>query len=175
MKAAFAVRFRPPVFFFDPFAAFLAVFLAMYSPQPVPPTTSDAAVRPGESGPVPPKPDAARAGNSGRDERDYRPKIVFRTEEIVHRRSLCERREHAHPPSRRTRRPDVRAGDTSNPIDHARRGLPDLQRPRTSKSIAGRTLVTDSGGLVGAMRIGQHHHVVGSGFSRTSPPMRGAA
>jgi len=29
MKAAFAVRFRPTVFFFDPFAAFLAVFLAM--------------------------------------------------------------------------------------------------------------------------------------------------
>jgi hypothetical protein len=32
---------------------------------------------------VPPKPDAARAGEGGRDERDYRLKIAFRTEEIV--------------------------------------------------------------------------------------------
>jgi hypothetical protein len=29
MNAAFAVRFVPPVFFFDPVAAFLAVFFAM--------------------------------------------------------------------------------------------------------------------------------------------------
>jgi len=48
---------------------------------------------------VPPKPDAARAGEGGRDERDYRLKIVFRTEEIVHRRTLGERRGHARPPS----------------------------------------------------------------------------
>src|SRR4030095_12406184 len=33
MNAAFAVRFPPPVFFFDPFAAFLAVFFAMCAPS----------------------------------------------------------------------------------------------------------------------------------------------
>src|SRR5215470_290052 len=33
MNAAFAVRLRPPVFFFDPFAAFLAVFFAMSAPS----------------------------------------------------------------------------------------------------------------------------------------------
>src|SRR6187200_35607 len=33
MNAAFAVRFRPPVFFFDPLAAFLAVFFAMSAPS----------------------------------------------------------------------------------------------------------------------------------------------
>jgi hypothetical protein len=73
---------------------------------------------------VPPKPDAARAGEGGRDDRDYRLKIVFRIEEIVHRR-LASRATWTSPPAIATNTRSQRSpGDTSNPIDGARRGLP---------------------------------------------------
>jgi hypothetical protein len=103
---------------------------------------------------VPPKPDAARAGEGGRDERDYRLKIVFRTDEIVHHRSLCERRGQARRPSWRATRSPRSRDDTSNRSTARAAGLP-IPRGRDDLEVdrLPAPLVTDQGAWLAPMRM----------------------
>ena len=132
---------------------------------------------------MPPKPDASRAGEGGRDERDYRLKIVFRTEEIVRRRSS----------SRATWTSAARHRDEHD-VRNVRAATCRIHRPRaprrsdpgetarTSTSIAGRTHAlpnqgprwrdADAASTIAASCPERAQRV--EGLPRASPTSRGA-